>query len=168
MKRNSRYFVGQATVEAAVLIPIVLLMLMFLLQPGIILYDRLVMKNAAAEGCRLLSTKIAISSQTDLYEEYIRSRLGSIPQEDHFHIHDDGCSWEISMQGDESSAVVSVEITNKVKPLPFFDFASKGIGMVGEDGFFTIEVNEVFVPKNDWVISNDAGLNPKNWVSQWG
>ena len=34
---------GQATVEGAFLIPVILLMLMLLIQPGILLYDRVVM-----------------------------------------------------------------------------------------------------------------------------
>ena len=41
---------GQATVEAAVLIPVLFTVLLLLIQPGIILYDRMVMNYAAAEG----------------------------------------------------------------------------------------------------------------------
>ena len=39
---------GQATVEAAFLIPVIFVAMMVLLQPGIILYDRMVMNHAAA------------------------------------------------------------------------------------------------------------------------
>lgn len=52
-----KYDSGQAAVECAFLIPVVLLLLLFLIQPGIILYNHTVMKAAASEGCRLLSTK---------------------------------------------------------------------------------------------------------------
>ena len=45
--------------EAAVLIPVLFTALLLLLQPGILLYDRMVMQGAAAEGCRLLATKTA-------------------------------------------------------------------------------------------------------------
>ena len=48
---------GQATVEAAFLIPVLLVALLLLMQPGILLYDRLVMNAAASEACRLLATK---------------------------------------------------------------------------------------------------------------
>ena len=43
-KRPCRYRSGQATVEAAFLIPLILLLLMLLMQPGIILYSRMVMQ----------------------------------------------------------------------------------------------------------------------------
>ena len=48
---------GQATVEAAFLLPVLFVGLLLLMQPGILLYDRLVMQAAASEGCRLLATK---------------------------------------------------------------------------------------------------------------
>ena len=47
---------GQGSVEAAVVIPVLFLLLLMLLQPGIVLYDRIVMGSAAAEACRLLAT----------------------------------------------------------------------------------------------------------------
>ena len=40
---------GQATVEAAVSLPVIFTLLLMLVQPSIILYDRLVMQQAAAE-----------------------------------------------------------------------------------------------------------------------
>ena len=42
---------GQATVEAAFLLPVLFVGLLLLMQPGILLYDRLVMQAAASEGC---------------------------------------------------------------------------------------------------------------------
>ena len=46
---------GQGTVEAAFVLPVLLGLVLFLLQPGIVLYDRVVMKSAAAEACQLLA-----------------------------------------------------------------------------------------------------------------
>ncbi len=43
---------GQATVEAAFALPVLFLLVLLLVQPGIVLYDRMVMASAAAEGCR--------------------------------------------------------------------------------------------------------------------
>ena len=43
------FFPGQSTVEGAFLIPVILLMLMLLIQPGILLYNRVVMQSAAEE-----------------------------------------------------------------------------------------------------------------------
>ena len=42
--------------EAAFALPIALLLVLLLVQPGILLYDRIVMQGAAAEACRLLAT----------------------------------------------------------------------------------------------------------------
>ena len=47
---------GQTTVEAAFGLPIVFLLVLLLAQPGIVLYDRMVMASAASEACRLLAT----------------------------------------------------------------------------------------------------------------
>lgn len=77
---------GQATVEGAFLIPVILLMLMLLIQPGILLYDRVVMQAAAAEGCRLVSTRPPGDS-SDAYKGYVLRRLGSVPQQKNFHVH---------------------------------------------------------------------------------
>ena len=54
--RNALDNRGQGSVEAAIAIPVMFLLLLLLIQPGIVLYDRLVMGNAAAEACRLLAT----------------------------------------------------------------------------------------------------------------
>ncbi len=159
---------GQASVEGAFLIPIIFILLLLLLQPSILLFDRIVMKNAASEGCRLLATKTAVLSEgADPYEEYVLSRLSSIPEEDHFHVHKSGCSWEIVLSGNESSSLVSVQISHKVKPLPLIDFASRGLGITDGEGFFEVTVEAKLAPKNDWVLSNEAGNNPADWVKQW-
>lgn len=139
---------GQATIEAAALIPVLFILLLLLLQPSILLFDRIVMKNVAAEGCRLLATKTPVLSEgKDPYEEYVLTRLSSIPEEDHFHVHSQGCSWKVSLTGDETSNRVGVQIVNKVKPLPLVDFMSRSIGLTDSDGFFEIKVEAEFSPK---------------------
>ena len=106
---------GQATVEAAYLIPVLFLCLLLLLQPGIILYDLVVMRAAAAEGCRVLATKTDATGVSDqACKAYVKRRLAAIPPQDQFHIHEGGCSWEIVTEGDETSEYVRVTITNKV------------------------------------------------------
>lgn len=59
--------------------------LLLVIQPGILLYDRMVMESAAAEGCRILATRTT-SQQTDdtYYENFVRHRLGSIPEHEAF------------------------------------------------------------------------------------
>ena len=71
---------GQATVEAAFLLPVLFVGLLLLMQPGILLYDRLVMQAAASEGCRLLATKTAAAGDmAESCEAFVRHRLGAIP-----------------------------------------------------------------------------------------
>ena len=53
---------GQATVEAAFLLPVLFVGLLLLMQPGILLYDRLVMQAAASEAVSY--THLSGSSKT--------------------------------------------------------------------------------------------------------
>ena len=66
---------GQVTVEAALLIPALLLGLVIAVQPGIVLFDRVVMESAAAEGCRALET--ASAADEGEVVEYVQRRLGA-------------------------------------------------------------------------------------------
>ncbi|MFR3090641.1 MAG: TadE/TadG family type IV pilus assembly protein [Eggerthella lenta] len=100
---------GQATVEAAFLLPVLFVGLLLLMQPGILLYDRLVMQAAASEGCRLLATKTAAAGDmAESCEAFVRHRLGAIPPVSCFHVHEGACSWDIRFEGDERSDVVRV------------------------------------------------------------
>lgn len=160
---------GQATVEGAFLIPLILLLLMMLIQPGILLYNRMVMQSAAAEGCRLLATRpVDEYGSEDAFKGYILRHLGSIPQQENFHVHESDCSWVVELRGDETHERVGVSIENRVKPLPFFDFGASALGLTGSDGCFSQKVEVVQQVKSDWVLGNDLGLVPDAWVAQDG
>lgn len=145
---------GQATVEAAFALPIVMLLVLMLVQPGIILYDRMVMQGAAAEGCRLLAT--ASSSDAEICEEYVLRHLGSVPQQSLFHIHEGTCSWEVELSGDSASEQVSVRISNALKPLPLIGSLAALAGLTNEEGNFTLEVESTLATQPSWVW-NSAG-----------
>lgn len=166
---EKRQACGQATVEGAFLIPLILLLLMMLIQPGILLYDRMVMQSAAAEGCRLLATRPVDSYGSEAaFKEYVLRHLGSIPQQDNFHIHESGCSWVVELKGDETHERVGVSIENRVKLLPFFDFGASALGLTGSDGYLPQKVEVAQQVKSDWVLNNDLGLVPDSWVGQDG
>ena len=75
---------GQSTVEGAFLIPVILLLLMLLIQPGILLFTTVWLCSlSASEGCRLISTRSSGDS-LDAYEGYVTRRLGSVPQQKNF------------------------------------------------------------------------------------
>ena len=168
MKDRRRGIRGQGTVEAAVVIPVLFLLLLLLLQPGIVMYDRLVMGNAAAEGCRLLATATdAAGAMQGSCEAFVRHRLAAVPQHDCFHVHGGECSWKIEMSGNEDSGVVSVRISNELKPLPLFDMGSKLLGLANENGNLAIEESVTMPVQPDWVSSSPAGSSPSGWVGAW-
>ena len=156
---------GQATVEAAISIPIVFTLLLLLIQPGIILYDRMVMRQAAAEGCRLLTTQSAASGlSSQRCALLVKRQLSAVPPHDLFHIHEPSCTWEIELSGDEGSSLVSVTISNRVRLLPLFDVAGAIVGVADSEGCLSITVTETAQTQPAWVQESAAGLNPGAWV----
>ncbi len=152
---------GQATVEAAFLIPVVMIVLGILLQPSILLYDRMVMEAAAGQALRILSTRPA-NSIDEGYKDVILQQLESIPDIDIFHSGD----WEIYIEGNESSSEVSVRIIGKVQPLPLLGIAAGAIGLLDENDMFTLEVEASSQTQPSWVFKQ--GSDPSLWVDQWG
>ena len=167
-KQQPRREHGQSTVEAAYLIPVLLLVLLILIQPSIILYDRMVMQAAVSEGCRMLCTKTNINGDsTQSCEAYILRRLGSIPPVDIFHVHDGGCSWDIKMTGDESAGEVQVSLKNKIKLLPLIDTAGGFSGITDADGFFTIETSATMPTQPKWLGSSELGYDSQGWLDRF-
>ena len=157
---------GQTTVEAAYLIPILLLLVLLLIQPMILLYNRMVMENAAAEGCRLLVTATSVGNYSDeKYEGYIQRRLAAIPPVDIFHVHEGGCTWVITMEGDELSPTVSVTIENQVRPLPIIGLGARVLGMTNANNYFEQKVIVSMPTQPNWVVA--AGNDPTGWVSAY-
>lgn len=159
---------GQATVEAAFLVPVLLVGLLLLMQPGILLYDRIVMEAAASEGCRLLATKTAAAGDmTAACEAFVRHRLGSVPPVACFHVHEGGCTWDIELEGDEASDEVRVTVANEVRPLPLLDMGGKLLGMVNGRGNLEIEVSACQRTQPAWASDVEAGRDPSGWAGAW-
>lgn len=152
---------GQSTVEATFALPIVLLLVLLLVQPGIILYDRIVMEAAAAEGCRLLAT----SNEGSSVEAFLRRRLSAVPEQDLFHVHGSGCTWDIELHGRESSSEVSVSIYNEVTPVPLIGAGAQALGLTNSRGNLEIEVRASQPTQPDW--ATEAGITPRGWVNAW-
>lgn len=159
---------GQGTIEAAVVIPVLFLLLLMLLQPGIVLYDRVVMGNAAAETCRLIATRTdSLGSMAGSCEAFARHRLASIPQQRCFHVHEGGCSYDIELDGDESSDTVTVRIRNELRPLPLFDAGARLLGMTNAAGNLVIEESVSMPTQPSWVSGSEQGLAPGSWAGAW-
>lgn len=159
---------GQATVEAAFLLPVVFIALLLLLQPGMLLYDRIVMNAAASEGCRLLATKTAAAGDmAESCEAFVRHRLGAIPPVPCFHVHEGACSWDIRFEGDEASDVVRVTITNEVRPLPLLDAGGALLGMVNGNGNLEVKVVAEQSTQPAWARESGLGDDPAGWIGAW-
>lgn len=159
---------GQATVEAAFLIPVLCCVLLLLLQPGIYLYDRMVMQAAASDACRLLATKTsAAGDMSESARVFVLHRLGAVPQASIFHVHEGACSWDIQLQGDETSDEVSVTITNQLRPLPLIDAVGSMLGFTNSAGYLELKVMSSQSTQPAWVKNASAGSSPSGWIGAW-
>lgn len=156
---------GQGTVEAAVVIPVLFLLLLLLLQPGIVLYDYIVMRGAAAEACRLAAVSGGVEDMSGC-QDFLRNRLSAIPQHRLFHIHEGGCSWSIDIAGSEQSASTIVTIRNLVEPLPLCGSALGLLGATDGDGHLVIEAEEWAPTQPEWIAASAPG-GPASWVEEW-
>lgn len=166
-KKEGKEEAGQASVEAAFLIPIVLLALLLLIQPAIVLYTYMVMQGAAAESCRIVATESVLEQNAEAVEKYTMRRLSSVPQQDNFHVHEPTCTWKVTHTGNEASSEVSVTITNELKPLPLFDFGLEALGLLNEHGNYQLSASHHLQTKTAWVANNALGSTPKRWVERW-
>ncbi|MDR3136873.1 MAG: pilus assembly protein [Coriobacteriales bacterium] len=158
---------GQTTVEAAYLIPLLLLLLLILIQPVIMLYNLMIMENAATEGCRLLATRtIQGAYSQDKYEGYVKRRLAAIPPMDIFHAHVGSTTWNIELMGDETNAEVGVRIINKLRPLPLLGWGEQLLGLCDSDGYLTQEVLATMPTQPSWA-SEGTSLDPERWVHSY-
>lgn len=167
---------GQATLEAVFLLPVLFIILLMLIQPTVLLYDHMVMQQAAGEGCRLLMTKDSSFASVSLpgsvvsdvkfgddpYRDYVMRHLGAIPPLPLFHLHEDGCSYEIDLQGDETSEQVMVTIRNKLQLLPLLGQAASLMGVCEADGIYTQEVRVSLPSRPNWVSGT-----PEEWAASW-
>ncbi len=153
---------GQATVEAAVALPLLFLLLLLLLQPAIVLYDRMVMEGAAAEACRLLATS---ETSTQINEEFVRRRLSAVPEQDLFHIHEPDCQWRITFAGDAGSDEVAVRIENAIQPLPLVGGLASLLGLTQADGTLPIVVEASGAGSPPWAQGQgDPADNLGGWT----
>ena len=149
---------GQASVEAALLLPVLMVCLALLVQPMCLLYTRCVMQSVAAEGCRLLAT---VTGDTDdaACEQYVRRRLLAVPQTDVFLAGD----WQVELQGNAESDEVGVQIVGHARPLPLVGVVAALLGPVDQAGNVELKVSVTRCARPGWV---EGGYG--DWTSIWG
>lgn len=151
---------GQATVEAAFLLPVLFGMLALLVQPMMLLYNRCVMQAAAAEGCRVAAT--ARCDEREL-QAYVQRRLAAIPALDVFQDTDEG--WLVNFEQDSSAGTVCVTVVNHIQPLPLVGLTAGLLACQLDDGRFEQQVSATSGVVPAWVAA--LGTDPVEWVGVW-
>lgn len=160
--RKLRRSAGQATVEAALLLPIVFLGTLISAQPAIVLYDRLVMQAAASEGCRVLET--LPEGQEDTAREYVQRRLAAIPDVDIFHKGE----WAVELSGaGQADAQVTVRISHNLEALPLMAAGLSVTGLADDSGAIQQQVDVSESLRDTWVLESEFGSNYQDWIDRW-
>lgn len=149
---------GQASVEAALLLPVLMVCLALLVQPMCLLYTRSVMQSAAAEGCRLLATAYGADGDSSC-DQYVRRRLAAVPEAGVFHEGD----WQVDLEGDASSEEVRVRIVGHARPLPLIGVVASMLGPTDAQGNVELKVDVARAARPDWV---EGGYG--DWTLVWG
>lgn len=151
---------AQATVEAALLIPSFLLLLLLMLQPVCLLYTRAIMESAAAETARLMTT--ATLEDDEAYRAFALRRLSAIPDLAIFHAGGSQ-SWEIECgRAADTGGTVRVSIEGRVRPLPILGAFAGAMGEVNGYGDVRMRVDVSYEGRPEWLEGEYA-----EWVEMW-
>lgn len=137
---------AQATVEAAILLPSFLTVLLLALQPVCLLYTRAVMESAAAETARVAATYEG--DQDDALRGFALRRLTAVPDLDIFHTGGmEG--WDIDATGVDGA--VRVEIQGWVSPLPVLGAFVGAFGERNSQGDVSLHVEVEYDARAEWI-----------------
>lgn len=146
------------SVEAALLVPVLLTLVALLVQPVCVLYTRAVMSSAAGELARL-----AVTSRGG--EEELRSfalrRLGAVPDVSIFH-EGGPSAWEVEVQGPGEGGEVAVAIEGRVRPLPLLGAIVSVLGTADGD-MVVLRVETEGSLRAGWM-----GGDYEDWIEMWG
>ena len=151
---------GQASVEAALLLPTLLTAFAFLLQPACLLYTRTVMQSAAAEATRVLATASGDAVTEDAVRAFVLRRLRAVPDLAIFHEGGEQ-GWEVQLEGGEGQADASVQVTGSVRPLPLLGGITRVLAPE-HDGMLRLEVRVDAHVRPDWLEGSY-----EDWVKMW-
>ena len=149
---------GQSTVEAALLIPVVLTIVALLVQPACVLDTRSVMAATAHELARVVAT--GRGSAEDV-RSYALRRLAAVPEVPMFH-EGGPDAWEVSAEGPDDAGRVSVSIEGRVRPLPLLGAIVSALG-TAEGDVVLVRVEADCDLRASWI-----GGSYGEWVGIWG
>lgn len=162
---------GQSLVELPVVVTILLFIIIILLQPAVVLYDRIVVNNAAAETCRILVTNpvgftAEGKSKDGSYharhiKNFVLRRLRAIPRADFFMYGQP----KIEIEGDDADATkgVRVKVTIHAKPVGVGSLLLK-LGMITGTREGIVISSEC---KAQGAVMSDDGILKKK-AADWG
>lgn len=146
---------GQASVEAACLLPIVMLLVGLLVQPICVLYTKSVMGSTAAELLRVATT----NSDTQELVAYGKRRLEAVPEVALFHVGGED-DWIIEMDG-ISTNHASVAIRGHTRLLPVLGAGASLLGKQDGQGL-VLEVHLQSQTRPKWL-----GGSYGSWLQVW-
>lgn len=147
---------GQSTVEAAVLLPVLMLLLGLLVQPVCACYTRTVMRHAAAETARVLAT----GRDDAVARSFALRRLRAVPEAAPFHVGGES-DWSVHLARSDDGGTVSVRIGGHLRPLPLLGLATYAMGKRDGVGLLMEERLEERV-RPEW-LGGDYG----RWMQAW-
>ena len=147
---------GQATVEAAAILPAVSLVLALLLQPVCLSYTRAVMHEAAAECARASAT--AYGGDTGACSEFALRRLAAVPEVALFHVGGKS-DWEVTINRTEKHS--EVLIRGHARPLPLMGAVMALAGQSDGQGIL-LEARVSEDTRPEWLEGSYA-----DWQSIW-
>lgn len=151
---------AQATIEAAVLLPTFLLLMLLVLQPVCLLYTRSVMESAAAETARLMVT--AEGGDEVSYRDFALRRLTAVPNASIFHAGG-WRAWDVELtRAEDTGGAVSVAIEGYVRPLPILGLLVGGFGETNAQGDVRMRVEVAYEGRPTWLEGSY-----ESWVTQW-
>lgn len=149
---------GQSTVEAAVLLPLLFVVLGLIIQPVLLLYTQCIMNATANECCRLVATS---TSDDASIRAYMERRLSAIPPLDIFHVDKE---WELEWSSSDSGEA-QVHIVNHVRPLPLIGITAGLIHTIAEDGTILQQAKACASAIPEW--TRQQGYVPSDWADKW-
>lgn len=151
---------AQATVEAALLVPVFLTVLLLALQPVCVLYTRAVMEASASAACRLMVT----SGEPDAegYRSFVLRRLSAVPDLSIFHAGGK-LAWDIDLSCASGGAgEVAVAIEGAVEPLPVLGAFVPLVGEVNGAGDMVVRAEVRYAGAPAWLEGSYG-----TWTAVW-
>lgn len=152
---------AQATVEAAVLLPSFLIVLLLALQPICLLYTTSIMESAASQAARLLITGDDVDDES--VQAFVMRRLAAVPDVSIFH-EGGPLSWQVELErGSGGAGAVGVSIEGAVKPLPVLGAFASAFGETNAMSDVRLRVEVSYDGRPSWLEGSYG-----DWISTWG